>query len=100
MKSLLRSRDTQEVAIRILKRLGEKNPEAVLKVRKYRCRNRDVAIYVLYRLGIYLNREIGRVFGVKYTAVPGAVKRAQQYLKSDSQLEIVIGNISDIIDDI
>ena len=100
VKSLLRSRDIQEVAIRILKRLGEKNPESVLKVRKYRCRNRDVTIYVLYRLGIYLNREIGRVFGVKYTAVPGAVKRAQQYLRSDSQLGKVINNISNIIDDI
>jgi hypothetical protein len=73
--------------------LGEKDPESVLKVRKYRCPNRDVAIYVLYQLGVYLNREIGKVFGVGYTAVPGAVKRGQEHLRSDGQLERVVKKI-------
>jgi putative transposase len=92
-RSLLRSRDIRGLVTKILKGLGEKDSESVLKVRKYRCQKRDVAIYVLYQLGVYLNREIGKVFGVGYTAVPGAVKRGQQYLKSDRQLERVVNNI-------
>jgi len=92
-RSLLRSRDIRALAIKILKGLGEKDPEFVLRVRKYRCQNRDVAIYVLYQLGVYLNREIGKVFGVGYTAVPGAVKRGQGYLRSDGQLERVVKKI-------
>jgi putative transposase len=92
-RSLLRSRDIRALAIKILKGLGEKDPESVLKVRKYRCPNRDVAIYVLYQLGVYLNREIGKVFGVGYTAVPGAVKRGREHLRSDGQLERVVNKI-------
>jgi len=92
-RSLLRSRDIRILAIKILKGLGEKDPESVLQVRKYRCQNRDVAMYVLYHLGVYLNKEIGKVFGVGYTAVPGAVKRGQEYLGSDGQLERVVKKI-------
>jgi putative transposase len=92
-RSLLRSRDIRILAIKILKGLGEKDPESVLQVRKYRCQNRDVAMYVLYQLGVYLNKEIGKVFGVGYTAVPGAVKRGQEYLGSDGQLERVVKKI-------
>jgi putative transposase len=92
-RSLLRCRDIRGLAIKILKRLGEKDPESVLKVRKYRCQNRDVAIYVLYQLGTYLNKEIGEVFGVGYTAVPAGVKRGQEYIRSDGQLERMVKNI-------
>jgi len=87
VKSLLRSRDIRALAIKILKGLGEKDPESVLKVRKDRCQNRDVAIYILYGLGVYLNREIGKEFGIGYTAVTGAVRRGEEYLRSDGQLE-------------
>ncbi len=34
-----------------------------------------------------LSTEIGEVFGVGYTAVPGVVKRGQYYLRSDRGLE-------------
>ena len=30
------------------------------------------ATEIFYQLGLYLNKEIGKVFGVGYTAVPGA----------------------------
>ena len=92
-RSLLRSRDLRALAVKILKELGEKDPESVLSVRKYRCQNRDVAIYVLHGLGVYLNREIGEVFGVGYTAVPGSVKRGLKYLRSGGQLERVVNKI-------
>jgi hypothetical protein len=42
---------------------------------------------------VYLNREIGKLFGVGYTAVPGAVKRGQEHLGSDGQLERVVKKI-------
>ena len=64
-----------------------------MKVRKYRCPNRDVAIYILYQLGIYLNKEIGEVFDVGYTAVPGAAKRGQGYVSSDGPLERAVKRI-------
>ncbi len=93
VRSLLRSKDIRSLAIRILEGLGEKDPESVLRVRKHRCQNRDVAIHILYHLGVYLNKEIGEVFGVGYTAVPGAVKRGQKYLSSDGQLQKVVNKI-------
>lgn len=96
-RSLLRSRNLRTLATRILKELGEEDPESVLRIRKYRCQNRDIAIYVLYQLGVYLNREIGEVFGVGYTAVPGAVKRGLAYLRSGRQLERVVNKIIAVI---
>ncbi|NIS79720.1 MAG: hypothetical protein GTO14_05830 [Anaerolineales bacterium] len=52
--------------------------------------NRDLTIYALYQLGVYRNEEIGRVFGVGYTAVTAAVNRARNYLEEDSRLETTI----------
>jgi putative transposase len=97
VRSLLRSKDIQGLAVKILKGLGEKVPESVLQVRKHHCSNRDIAIYILYQLGVYLNKEIGTVFGVGYTAIPGAAKRAQEYLRSDQESE---GMIKKLINDI
>jgi hypothetical protein len=51
------------------------------------------ATEIFYQLGVYLNEEIGKVFGVGYTAVPEAVKRGPEYLGSDGQLERVVNNI-------
>ncbi len=83
---LLENRDIQSVVFNILERLGEKDPDAVLNSKRKRRPNRDVAIYILYQLGEYRNEEIGKVFGVGYTAVTGAVKRGQKYLDSDRRL--------------
>lgn len=94
-RSLLRSRDIRDLTFRILNELGEKDPESLLKVRKYRCRSRDVAIYVLYQVGVYLNSEIGKVFGVGYTAIPGAARRGEEYIKADGRLEQTVKKIID-----
>jgi hypothetical protein len=61
LRELLRSRDIQSLAFDILKDLGGKKPDSVLNPRKGRRPARDMAIYILYRLGIYRNEEIGRV---------------------------------------
>ena len=84
---LRRDRDLRPLARAILKRLGEKNPDSALAARRRHCPNRDLAIYLLYHLGIYRNEEIGRIFGVGYTAITGAVKRGQAYADSDWQAE-------------
>jgi hypothetical protein len=39
------------------------------------------------------NEEIGRVFGVEYTGVPGALKRDQEYIGSNRHLTKVVENI-------
>lgn len=92
-RSLLRGRDIRTIAIKILGRLGERDPESLLKVRKYRCQNRDVAIYILYQFSVYSNEEIGEVFGIGYTAVTGVVKRGLAYLSADRRLERIAQRI-------
>jgi len=47
---------------------------------------RDVAIYILCQLGVYRNIDIGRIFGVGYTAVTEAAKRGRTYLNSDKSM--------------
>lgn len=86
-RSLLREKNIYDLVLEILEELGERNPQLVLKVQKSRCCNRDIAMYILYQLGFYRNKEIGEVFGVGYTAVAGAVKRALLYLNRDDHLE-------------
>ncbi|MDI6789909.1 MAG: hypothetical protein QME44_04365 [Thermodesulfobacteriota bacterium] len=63
--------------------MGKKYPDGMLSPKRKRRPKRDVAIYILYQLGQYRNEEIGRVFGVGYTAVTGAVRRGQEYLDLD-----------------
>lgn len=52
--------------------------------------NQDLAIYALYQLGVYRNEEIGRLFGVRYTAVTAVLNRAPNYLREDSRDEMII----------
>jgi len=86
-RSLLREKNIHDLVLKILEELGERSPQLVLKVRKSRCCSRDIAMYILYQMGFYRNKEIGEVFGVGYTAVAGAVKRALLYLNRDHHLE-------------
>ncbi|MFH0813965.1 MAG: transposase [Pseudomonadota bacterium] len=90
---LLRDRDVRSTMLEILERLGEKDSDSVLKVWRGKRPMRDVAIYILYQLGVYRNEEIGEVFGIGYTAVSGAVKRGKRYLESDAQLKKTVKGI-------
>jgi putative transposase len=81
----------------ILKKLGEEHLDSALHPRRRLSRNRDLAIYILYQLGVYRNEEIGRIFGVGYTAITGAVKRGHAYIQSDPQVEkITTKTLNDI----
>jgi len=91
---LLKERDLRTLALEILERLGEKVPDKILDFRKRRSLSRDLAIYLLYQRGVYQNKEIGEVFGVGYTAVSEAAKRAREYLRLDRQLEKTVNKIS------
>lgn len=86
LRSLLRGRDLRTFVLEILEKLGEKDLDLILNSRRSRSSKRDVAINILYQLGVYRNMEIGEVFGVGYTAVSEAVKRAREYLNLDSRL--------------
>jgi chromosomal replication initiation ATPase DnaA len=94
IKSLLRGRNIKEIVFKILVQLGEREPDVVAKSKRRTQRpTRDVAIYILSRLGVYTNKEIGGVFGVRYTAITGTIKRAEQYLKQDKQMNKIAQEI-------
>jgi putative transposase len=93
-RSLLRERDLRVLASEVLKKLGEKDPELLLNAKKKPSLNRDVAIYVLYQLGVYRNKEIGEAFDVGYTAVSEAVKRGKEYIRLDRRLEKKVRGIA------
>jgi hypothetical protein len=42
---------------------------------------------------VYRNEEIGKAFGVGYTAVTAAVERVGKYLKESSRFEMIIKKI-------
>lgn len=48
---------------------------------------RDLAIYILSRMGIFTHREIGQKFGVGYTCITGVLKRAEEYLKREKAMK-------------
>jgi putative transposase len=90
---LLKERDIRVLALDILERLGEKTPDKILDLRKRHSLSRDLAIYLLYQLGVYRNEEIGEVFGVGYTAISEAAKRGREYLRLDRQLKKTVNKI-------
>jgi hypothetical protein len=88
----LGKRDIKQIAIRILEKIGDRDPIATLKVHRSRSPLRDVAVHILYELGVYRNEEIGSVFGVGYTAISEAAKGGRRPLQADKTLaEITAG---------
>ena len=80
IRRLLQARDIEEVLKKVLTGLGKTEMDPLRAKGKKRDLTRDMAIYALRQSGIFTNREIGRVFGVGYTAVTEATKRAEAYL--------------------
>ena len=80
IRQMLEARDIEEVLKKVLKGLGQTEIAPFLAVGKKRNLTRDMAIYALWQAGIFTNEEIGKVFGVGYTAVTEAAKRAEAYL--------------------
>jgi len=96
VRQLLRDRDLQGRAEEVVKLLGDGDADSVLKTGRRKVRRvRDLVIYALNRMSIYTNKEIGEVFGVGYTAVTEAVKRAEGYLEKDKRMAKQLRNIID-----
>jgi putative transposase len=88
IRRMLEARDIKEVLKKVLKGLGQAEIDPLLTAGKKRNLTRDVAIYALRQAGIFTNQEIGRVFGVGYTAVTEAAKRAGAYLSRNGNDEM------------
>ncbi len=88
IRRMLQAQDIEEVLKKVLKGLGQTEIAPLLAARKKRNLTRDVTIYALRQAGIFTNQEIGRVFGVGYTAVTEAAKRAVAYLSRDGNDEM------------
>ena len=80
IRRMRQAKDIEEVLKKVLMGLGKTEIESLRAKGKKRNLTRDMAIYALRQAGIFTNREIGRVFGVGYTAVTEAAKRAEVYL--------------------
>ena len=85
-RALLSERDIKQMAIKILERIGDKDPISTLSIRRRGSFLRDVAVHILYESGVYRNEDIGGVFGVGYTAISQAAKRGRKYLEADRDL--------------
>ncbi len=88
IRRMLEARDIEEVLKKVLKGLGQTEIDPLLAAGKKRNLTRDMAIYTLRQAGIFTNQEIGRVFGVGYTAVTEATKRAEAYLSHNGNDEM------------
>ncbi len=88
IRRMLQARNIEEVLKKVLKELEQAEIDPLLATGKKRNLPRDMAIYALRQGGIFTNQEIGRVFGVGYTAVTEAAKRAEAYLSRNDNEEI------------
>jgi hypothetical protein len=91
IRRMLEAREIEKVLKKVLKGLGQTETDPLLVSGKKRNLTRDMAIYALRQAGIFTNQEIGRVFGVGYTAVTEAAKRGEAYL--DNEMRERIRNI-------
>ena len=80
----------------VLKLLGEEDTDSVLRTGRRKVRPvRDLAMYVLCQMSIYINKEIGEVFGFGYTAVIESIKRAELHLEKKKRIAKHVRNIID-----
>ena len=91
IRRMLEAREIEEVLKKVLKGLGQTETDPLLVSGKKRNLTRDMAIYALRQAGIFTNQEIGRVFGVGYTAVTEAAKWGEAHL--DDEMRERIRNI-------
>ena len=97
-RDILRGKGIHEITAKAFSRLGVDDWTEFLKPLRRRNRpERDLVIYILSNLARFSNQQIGREFGVGYTAIPGALQRAEKLLAEDRRLW---GMVKDILNDI
>ena len=87
IRRMLQGQNIEEILGKILNGLGKVDFNSICAVRKAKNPDRDLAIYALWRIGVFSNQEIGRVFGVGYTTVTEAVKRAETYMSQHPEAQ-------------
>lgn len=88
IRRMLQARDIEEVLKKVIKEIGQTEVEPLRVAGRKRNLTRDLAVYALRQAGIFTNQEIGRVFGVGYTAVTEAARRAEAYLTRNDNDEM------------
>jgi hypothetical protein len=59
--------------------------------------DRDLLIYITWKLGVKINREVGELFGLIYSAVSQWVSVIKEMLSQDKQLERKFRHIKSLI---
>jgi putative transposase len=95
-KEVLRSVDVMGVAKKALALLGREMGEYAPghRVRGGRKEDRNLVVYALWDRGLLQNEEIGRVFGVSYSAVSHIVKDVKERMKKAPQLGSKVQSIN------
>ncbi|UCG11070.1 MAG: transposase [Deltaproteobacteria bacterium] len=87
VRAVLKDQNISSVVETVLSKLRVEDGTSLLKpLRGEKRPDRDLAIYILCHLGVFTHRDIGRVFGVGYTSVSGALKRAGSYMDADKKI--------------
>ncbi len=73
---------------KVLFALGVKDHKSLLRpLRRTQRPERDLAIFILCHLGFSSHQEIAGVFGVGYTAITGALKRAEEHMGASKKMK-------------
>lgn len=95
-KELLRNVDFMEAAKRALASSGREIGEYATghRLRGGRKEDRDLAVYALWERGVFRNDDIGRVFGVSYSAVSHIVTEVKERMNKDPQFKRKVQKIN------
>ncbi len=93
-RSALKDQDISFAVEKVFSKLDVEDPSPLLiPLRREKRPDRDLAIYILCNLGVFTHHEIGRTFGVGYTSVSGALKRARRYMDSENKIRKKVDRI-------
>ncbi len=98
VRKALKNQGLPFVVEKVFSRLGVEDRVSLLKpIRRVKRPKRDLAIYIISHLGLFTHQEIGNEFGVGYTSITGALKRARGYIDSNRNIKKKVeGILSDI----
>jgi hypothetical protein len=87
-KKVLGSIDLMDAAKRALALLGRemRGYAPGHRIRGEIKEDRDLVLYALWAMGVFRNEEIGRIFGVSYSAVSHIVRDMNEQIKRDPRV--------------
>jgi len=88
VRTALRDDRISAILEKVLSALKVKDNDSLLRpLRRAQRPERDLAIYILCHLGCSSHQEIADVFGVGYTAITGALKRAEGHMGASKKIK-------------